>query len=177
MPRKKRGSDSEGAEIVSVRLDAKQAFTARLLARVERNTLSGVMQLALDRLLAEQTLSVDTEVHAKEKPRPMTAAQVADQVWDVDPARRLMHLAVHHERLLTDHERRLWKLVWMRTPFSRPRKAAGIYDHAVYINWELVAKKWDDLNAVAAGDEDISALGRTEIIAESGRQPKGGKHG
>lgn len=173
MPRKKRGSDSEGAEIVSVRLDAKQAFTARLLARVERNTLSGVMQLALDRLLAERHLSSDSW-----DKKPMTAAQVADETWDVDPARRLMKLSRYHRDLRTDHQRRLWDLIWLRRPFSRPRKGIWpIPDYAAYVNWELVAKKWDDLNAVAAGNEDISALGRTEIIAESGRQPKGGKHG
>src|SRR5258708_2004986 len=145
MPKKKRGSDSEGAEIISVRLDAKQAHTARLLARAERNSLSGVMQLALDKLLAERKLSSDSW-----DKKPMTAAQVGDEVWDVDPARRLLKLTRYHPELRTDYERRLWDLIWLRTPFSRPRKGAWPIDHANYINWELVSKKWEDLSAVAA---------------------------
>jgi hypothetical protein len=174
MPKKERGARRIGSDTVSVRMEAKLLFALRLAAAKERRTLSGFIEATVAEAARRIMVAQD------EQGEPASAWAVAEQIWEADEAKRLMHLATLYPELLTQHEERLWNLIWYSTAFSRERPKRGgstLYDPAVYIDWGAVEKHWDTLKAVAAEEEQMSALPKGEPIAESKITAQRGKHG
>src|SRR4051812_22851602 len=139
MPKKERGARRVGSDTVSIRMDPKLLFALRLAAAQERRTLSSFIEAAAAEVARRIVVTKD------ERGDDASAWAVAEQVWEADAPKRLMHLATLYPELMTQHEERLWSLIWYSTTFSRPRPAnRGLaYDPAVFIDWLAVEKHWD----------------------------------
>lgn len=175
MARKLRGPKMARSEVMSVRFDSKLMLATRLAAARERRSITSYIEWAVEqanRLVhvshhwdAAPSNAVDTA-----PPKPISAMDVAEAVWEPDEAKRLMHLATMYPELLSHEEEVLWELIWNNTAFSRPRpKESGVslFDPAVYVDWDAVHQHWDLLRRVAAGHSSRSELPRGKTIAES----------
>jgi hypothetical protein len=100
----KKGSKLTRTEIVQVRLDPKLRFAVELAAAKDRRTLSSFIEMAVQKAVKE------VELTAKGR-EAVTAADVAERVWDIEPADCLLNLAEEYPYLLTSKEARRWKLI------------------------------------------------------------------
>lgn len=104
MAKKKTGGGGKLArsEVVTVRFDPRVRFALELASRVQRRTVSSLIEWAVDRTLREvKTQAPD----GRETP----ISQLLSQIWDVDEADRFLNLALTAPELLTFEEQRIWK--------------------------------------------------------------------
>lgn len=104
---KRRGGGSKLArtETVQVRLDPKLRFAAELAAAKERRTLSSFVEWAVERAVREVSVTKD------EKDVPLSAAFIAQEVWDPNEVDCFCTLAMSYPELLTHDEQRKWRFI------------------------------------------------------------------
>jgi hypothetical protein len=134
-------------ENVQVRLDPHLKWSAELGARVHRQPLSAFLEWCVVHSLPDVIT-----------PRGDRAMVVADTTWDIEPADRLMRLAMKYPELLTYPESEIWKYVKETIAFWHERGGKK------GLNLSLVRACWPLLEAIPAGvlpsQEDMKAAMR-----------------
>jgi hypothetical protein len=118
--RKGGGGKLSRSETVTVRLDPKLRYLAELAARSQRRTLSSYIEWAVVRSLSEVILGSGSD--------PVTVADEAELLWDVDVAERFVRLAARYPELLSYQEQETWKLLndsFLLLPAQMPTTSAG----------------------------------------------------
>ncbi len=127
-----RGGKLVRSEVVQVRLDPKLRFAAELAAGKERRTLSSFIEWAVGQAVGNVALFVELN-------DTVSAADVADAVWDPDDADRCINLARRFPGLLTHDEMRRWKFI--KETRILWREVSGLS-----VNWEpnlpLIRAAW-----------------------------------
>ncbi len=141
--RKSGGSKLSRSQTVTVRLDPKLRYLAELAARKQRRTLSSFIEWAIDNSLTS-VLLVDHQVSNKERP----LKEMAENLWDVDEAYRLVQLGLTCPELLDFHEQHQWKVI-CETPSFR-RKDGKLEKQAIKPN--RIKKHWEHIKKRAAGE-------------------------
>lgn len=100
--KRKIGPKLNRSEIIQVRFDPKLRIAAELAAAKERRSLSSLIEWALQRAVP------DVMVTTKDG-RPISAAEVAETIWDTEEADRFVKLATQFPELLTYDQQRLWR--------------------------------------------------------------------
>ena len=144
---------------VTVRLDPKLRFAAELAARKQRRTVSSLIEWAIEDSLSRYSL-YDGGSYSGEN--EISTLDVANDIWDVDEADRLIKIALATPELLTYEEQILWKLVQEEfgTPITResyngewgwgyPKGGQLIKDLRVH---------WETFKKVASGELEEDAL-------------------
>lgn len=132
--RKTGGPKLSKTENVQVRLDPRLKWAAELGARVHRQPLSGFLEWCLVHSLPDVVT-----------PRGDRAMVVGDTTWDIEPADRLMRLAMKYPELLTYPESEIWKYVKETPAFWHER------DGKDGLNLTLVRACWPLLEAIPGG--------------------------
>lgn len=152
------------SETISVRLDPKLRYLAKVAAQKQRRPISSFVEWAVEKSLAFVEIGPDGK----------TIADHANYLWDVDEADRLTKLAFNFEELLNHEEQLVWKLIkdndffWLfgkdisATSMKLP-KAPGMLNA---IGWperglpdrKKIREYWPLLLAVARGQKPLSAL-------------------
>jgi len=153
-----RASESKRkSEVVTVRLDPKLKYLAELAARRLRRTLSSYIEWAIEDSLSH----VQVEVVSSEF--PVTFADKASSLWDVDEPDRFAKLALNYPDLLDHEEQRILKLVkanglvW-RGSYSGPGKEWTWEVRESKLIWDHLREHWETFRDVARGDKPPSAL-------------------
>jgi uncharacterized protein (DUF1778 family) len=138
--RKTGGSNLTRSEIVQVRLDPKLRFAAEQAAAKERQTLSSFIERAVKMAVHQVIVTKD------DQGTELTAAALADRVWDVDKAECFVHLARQHPTLLTQEERRKWKFIFETQEFwlARDRPNPEPNKPAIRLAWDLITQHLDE---------------------------------
>lgn len=131
--KRKAGPKLAKTENVQVRLDPRLKWSAELGARAHRQPLSAFIEWCI----ADSLPHVIT-------PWGDSARVVADTTWDIEPADRLMRLAMRFPELLTYPESQIWKYVKETLAFWHPDGKKGL-------NLTLVRACWPLLEAIPAG--------------------------
>jgi hypothetical protein len=144
------------SEVVTIRLDPKLKYVAELAARKQRRTLSSYIEWAV-----EESLKA---VHPAEGDDfPLSFADEASRLWDVDEPDRFAKLALQYPGLLNHEEQRIWKLV-RECGYLWKGKYGG---PANQWRWETIERSliserlrehWPLFCAVARGEQPASAL-------------------
>ena len=159
--RKAKGADSKRkSEVVTVRLDPKLKYVAELAARRLRRTLSSYIEWAIeDSLSRVQPEPNSTDFGSS----PVSFADKASSLWDVDEPDRFAKLALNYPDLLDHEEQRIWKLVrecgllW-RGSYSRgPEKEWAWEISESHLNWEKLRNYWETFRQIARGEQPMSA--------------------
>lgn len=152
------GGRLQRSEIVTVRLDPKLNYLCELAARAQRRTKSSFVEWAIAHAL--KSVQIPGTAGGFNDPDE-SVADLAERLWDVDEADRLIALAYHAPTLLTHDEQIIWKLIMTRGYFWRGRYKESEWiwsgDRADLIV-ERVREKWALLLAVVAGDRPNTDL-------------------
>lgn len=152
------GGKLSRSETISVRLDPKLRCAAELAARKQRRTLSSFIEWAVEE-------AVDGLIIYSNENVTFSAADAAQQVWDVDEADRFARLALHFPMFLTHDEERLWKIICENGYFWR-----GKYDEKRKWQWniredrlvfEYLRSEWELLKQIVAGLAEKSSFPQT----------------
>src|SRR5438874_590017 len=84
------------SETTSIRLDPKLKYLAELAARRQRRSLSSFIEFAIESTLYNVNISEGGFGEA-----PISVANAADLLWDVDEPERFVKLAIHYADVLT----------------------------------------------------------------------------
>lgn len=161
--RKGGGGKLARSETVTVRLDPKLRYLTELAARIQRRTVSSYIEWAVEESLSNVCLRHE-EGGSRDDYRPAISIEsMADGLWDVDEADRLVKLATQFPELLTHEEQILWKLIRENGLLWKGNfdKTSGEYKWDVRHNspiYERVREHWPILLAVAKGEADKSSL-------------------
>lgn len=149
------------SEIVTIRLEPKLRYLAEIAARKHRRSLSSYVEWAIDQSL--QSIVLEDSDPDDSSSRPVSIADVAARLWDVDEPDRFVRLALRYPDLLTHEEQIIWKLVREHGTLWK-----GYYEtKSGEWTWEVSEKSivserlreyWDLFRDVAQGKQDKSVL-------------------
>ncbi len=103
--RKKGGGKLTRSETVTVRLDPKLRYLSELAARIQRRTLSSYIEWTLQQSMEDVVLQ---KFLSKKE---ITLAEFAEDIWDVEPADRLLKLAFQSPSLMNFEEGLLFNVI------------------------------------------------------------------
>lgn len=134
-PTKKKGETSTTVS-VGIRIDPKIKFALDMMGRMQKRSLTAVIEWAISNAIAQQIYKGPDE----------TFAEVIDKVWSTDESTRFVKQAIHMPESLTYDELRVWETIkcsmefWLHFP---PSSADTV--HESWINLDSVRKHWDAL--------------------------------
>ena len=140
------------SEITTVRLDPKLRFAAELASRIQRRTVSSVLEIALIDFLASQSVTVPGESSSQ----PLL--KLIERLWDPHEEERFVNFAHACSWLLNAEEDRRWKLI---------KVVLGVHDKLTPKQRELLHENYEKFVATARGEMSESALVKLRI-AKSG---------
>lgn len=115
----KKPANTARSETVTVRLDPKIHYLASMAAREQLRTLSGFIEWAVRRTLADAAAMAD-EPTPGQWPMPIPPLW-EETLWDADEADRFFRLATLRPDLLSVSEQRLWKLFDMHMKHTKQK--------------------------------------------------------
>ena len=165
------------SETISVRLDPKLRYLAKVAAQKQRRPISSFVEWAVEKSLAFVEIGPDGK----------TIADHANFLWDVDEPDRLTKLAFNFEELLNHEEQLVWKLIkdnrffWLfgkdtsATRMKIPEapgflSAIGLPERGLPDS-KKIREYWPLLLAVARGQEPPSALPKPDAPPSSAQTP------
>lgn len=95
--------------IVQARLDPRVHFVGELLARLERRTLSSLIEHLIDESGKKELIGYIPSGETETK--TITVDRAVSYIWDKDEVMRLIGLALHMPYLLTYEEDNLWEFI------------------------------------------------------------------
>ncbi|WP_312253929.1 MULTISPECIES: hypothetical protein [Stutzerimonas] len=125
MARPKKTADQASTVSVSLRIDPRIKYGIDLAARIQKRTVTGVVEWAVQEGL--QQIEAPLSVLAKEGDSPSSVAALVDEeLWSADEAVRFFQLASNFPSLLTYEETQLWETIKLSPPFwnSLPKTPA-----------------------------------------------------
>jgi len=141
MTKRKPSQGARKTETLTLRLDPKAKFTIDLLSRTRRQSITTVIESAIDEMAYDQ--DVDTPEGK------WTLGSAVTEVWSTDEAVRFLRMCEFMPGLLTHEEQRLWETIKASPAFlanerstvttSREVKGVGRLDITV------VRVYWNDL--------------------------------
>lgn len=143
-------------EVTSVRLEPKLRYMAELGARRQRRSISSFIEWAVENSLSRVLLKDDNHLQ-------ISVIDDADILWDVDPADRLVKLALKYPELLTHDEQILWKIIrengylWKGSYESKNGIWTWNLTEANFL-YPRLREHWENFLQVAAGKKSSSVL-------------------
>lgn len=89
-------------EALTLRLDPRMKFQIELLSRIWHQSITGVIETAVERVTSEMKVSKDGD---------LTVARLAWQAWSPDDAEHLVRMAVLAPHLMTHEETCIWAAI------------------------------------------------------------------
>jgi len=134
--RKGGGGELSRSETVTVRLDPKLYYAAKLAARKHRRTLSSFIEWVMEEYLKNYKYSPDSEVDA------LTSAA---SVWDVDEADRFAKQVFGLPDLSTHDEEVLWKRICETPELWKKTNRDGTPEISLKnLNLKRLRKYWEN---------------------------------
>lgn len=121
MARPRKVSDQSSTVSVSLRVDPAIKYAIDIAARVQKRTVTGVVEWSVEKALAEVMMPADFLVEGSKGPvlpEPVSVmAAVKERLWSPDESIRLVTLAFQYPSLLTFDESRVWESIRLSPPF------------------------------------------------------------
>lgn len=106
----KRVGESSTTVSVGIRIDPKIKFALDIMGRLQKRSLTAVIEWAISQAIAQQVLDFDGN----------SLSTVLDKVWSTDESSRLVQLAIHLPEALTYDELRTWETIKATSFFWHP---------------------------------------------------------
>jgi hypothetical protein len=155
---KKKGAVSATVS-VGIRIDPRIKYGIDLAARIQKRTVTGVVEWAIERALAEVNMphSIFIEDEAPDAPTDL-AYHLDDVLWSSNEGVRLVLLASRYPSLLSYEETRIWETIKLSPPFwhKLPRSAdectpwTNAKLDVIADNWRVIVEVVESRKAVSA---------------------------
>jgi hypothetical protein len=138
-------------------LDEKLRYLAELASRKHRRTISSFIEWAI-------AISLDRVWLNEGQPEErISVNDAAPQLWDIDPADRLVKLAFRYPELLNHEEQVMWKLICSRNIFWKGQRNAGQEwkiktSNESKVSLHNLRNYWETLGQIARGEKSASAI-------------------
>ncbi|MFJ2493733.1 hypothetical protein ACIOV9_19610 [Pseudomonas iridis] len=97
----KRTGETSTTVSVGIRIDPKIKFALDIMGRLQKRSLTAVIEWAIAQAIAQQAVDFDGN----------SLSTVLDKVWSTDESSRLVQLAIHMPEALTYDELRIWETI------------------------------------------------------------------
>ena len=113
MARPRKSVDQTSTVSVSLRVAPAIKYAIDLAARIQKRTVTGVVEWSVEKALGEVTMPIDFMVEGDsgrpELPEPQSVIDaVKERLWSPDEAIRLVRLAFEYPSLLSFEESLIW---------------------------------------------------------------------
>ncbi|MNB93198.1 hypothetical protein D3C76_465360 [compost metagenome] len=165
MARPKKSADQSTTVSVSLRIDPRIKYGIDLAARIQKRTVTGVVEWAVEQALADVSLprSVFAEHEDPDAPTDL-ASSLDDRLWSSNEGVRLVLLASRYPQLLSYEETRIWETIKLSPPFWHrlPRSAE---DCSPWENAKLsvIADSWPTIIEIVESRKDVVVLTNADI--------------
>lgn len=156
--RKTSGGKLSRSETVSVRLDPRLRLAAELAAGKERRSLSSFVEWCVEQ--QTQIINVSHERGIDGEPQPISAYDVAIEVWAPEDADSFVNLATQHPDLMVIEDMTLWSLIkdapylWNPTYSHAQRQFVWQTDSSFTLKKYELRDLWPVFKAAADGDAE-----------------------
>ena len=107
MAKRKPSQGAKKTETLTLRLDPKAKFTIDLLARIRRQSITAVIEAAIDEIAYDQ----DVKFNEDGKNATWSLGSAITEIWSTDEAERFINLCYFMPDLLTHEELRIWETI------------------------------------------------------------------
>lgn len=134
----KRAGETTTTVSVGIRIDPKIKFALDIMGRLQKRSLTAVIEWAISNAIANQKIDTTYAVE-------VSLAAVLDKVWSTDESTRLVMLCFDMPQALTYDELRIWETIKVSSYFWH-KYPDGSYDTtAEKIDLAAVRAGWRDL--------------------------------
>ncbi|SDI79137.1 hypothetical protein [Pseudomonas abietaniphila] len=121
MARPRKASDQSSTVSVSLRVDPAIKYAIDIAARVQKRTVTGVVEWSVEKALDQVMMPADFLVEGNKGPalpEPISVIKaVKEKLWSPDEAIRLVTLAFQYPSLLAFDESIVWESIRLSPPF------------------------------------------------------------
>ncbi|WP_457788341.1 hypothetical protein [Pseudomonas sp. PL-6] len=130
---------------VGIRIDPKIKFALDLMGRLQKRSLTAVIEWAISNAIAQQIGG----------PYDRPVSQIVDSVWSTDEAVRFVNLCFHLPEALTYDELRTWETIKASSIFWKDQARQQTYDNLQI--W-LVKTNWNEILGFAEAHKSSSTV-------------------
>ena len=134
----KRAGESSTTVSVGIRIDPKIKFSLDIMGRLQKRSLTAVIEWAISNAIANQKVDLDPTV-------TLSLDFVIDRIWSTDESTRFANLCFDMPQALTYDELRKWETIKVSSVFwyTRPDGSYDVGDE--YINLSALRSGWHSL--------------------------------
>lgn len=165
MARPNKSADQTPTVSVSLRINPRVKYGIDLAARIQKRTVTGVVEWAVDKALADVLMPASILINDEDPAAPNDlAAQLDDLLWSTNEGVRLVLLASRYPSLLSYEETRIWETIKLSPPFwnKLPRSAEDCTPWA-NAKLDVVADNWDTIIGLVSSRKNVSAITYADI--------------
>lgn len=156
MATKKKSQASSKTDALSIRIDPRLRYGLELLSRVQRRSVTGVVEWAIENALRTEQVDPLSEYSS-------TFAQAVTSTWSPNEPERLQNLAKNYPDLMTYEESRLWRVLAETEPLR-----AGTGSRSTLL-MSVVNQQWEKLKPLLQEAAERPVLvGLTEEALKAG---------
>lgn len=131
-PTKKKGETSTTVS-VGIRIDPKIKFSLEMMARLQKRSLTAVVEWAVSKAMADQPCDFD-----------LSFTQAIDKVWSSDESMRFANIAFHMPNTFSYDELRVWETIQASSVFWHT-DAGGACVHEGFLLRDALRDNWTDV--------------------------------
>jgi len=131
----KRTGETSTTVSVGIRIDPKIKFALDIMGRLQKRSLTAVIEWAISQAITNQQLDTGGE----------SLSSVLDKVWSTDESVRLIKLARHMPEALTYDELRIWETIKATGYFWHRNKSGGYNPETGELTVFLVTDNWETI--------------------------------
>lgn len=165
MARPKKTSDNTPTVSVSLRIDPRIKYGIDLAARIQKRTVTGVVEWAVEKALADIDMpqSALQEQDSKVDGNDL-ASRLDETLWSTNEGVRLVLLASRYPSLLTYDEAIIWESMKLSPPFwkSLPKSAEDCTP-GENLRLEVVSECWDRFVELVSSKKEASSIGYADL--------------
>ncbi len=134
----KRAGETSTTVSVGIRIDPKIKFSLDLMGRLQKRSLTAVIEWAISSAIANQRVEIDPTVK-------LPLDLVVDRIWSTDESTRFVKLCFEMPQALTYDELRKWETIKTSSFFWYTRPDGSYEVDEEYIDLAAVRNGWDSL--------------------------------
>ncbi|ROM56488.1 hypothetical protein BK649_05885 [Pseudomonas canadensis] len=128
----KRAGESSTTVSVGIRIDPKIKFALDIMGRLQKRSLTAVIEWSISQAIANQATDFDGG----------TLASSIDKIWSTDEAVRMVNLAINMPEALTYDELRVWETIRSSAYFWDVYPDGSFGDNFNRLELNLIRSHW-----------------------------------
>ncbi|NNA76990.1 hypothetical protein HBO13_30615 [Pseudomonas lactis] len=134
----KRSGETTTTVSVGIRIDPKIKFALDIMGRLQKRSLTAVIEWAISNAIANQKIDVDGDVE-------VSLSKILDKIWSTDESTRLVKLCFDMPQAITYDELRIWETIKASSYFWHTYPDGSFDTTPEKIDLEAVRLGWPDL--------------------------------